>query len=136
MKHLTITEVAKELQLSVATVKRYIYDGRLKSVKLPGGQHRIAMSEVERLLAQPGEEEPHHEHLTDPEERIDYFSGTDAFELSFFPWKVDCEKRVHEQVQRSRSSFFQVPGRGRRCFKQPQMRSKKSEDPVFLPHIR
>jgi len=50
MRHLTITEVAQELNLSVATVKRYIYDGRIQSVKLRGGQHRIPQSEVERLL--------------------------------------------------------------------------------------
>lgn len=51
MDHLTVTEVAEALHLSTATVKRYIYDGRITSVKLPGGQHRIPRSEVERLLA-------------------------------------------------------------------------------------
>lgn len=50
MRHLTISEAAEALQLSVPTVKRYIYDGKLNSTKLPGGQHRIAESEIERLL--------------------------------------------------------------------------------------
>jgi small redox-active disulfide protein 2 len=55
MRHLTIVEAAQALKLSVPTVKRYIYEGRLHSTKLPGGQHRIAESEIERLL---GAEDP------------------------------------------------------------------------------
>ncbi len=51
MRHLTIAEAAEALQLSVPTIKRYIYDGKLRSTKLPGGQHRIPETEVERLLA-------------------------------------------------------------------------------------
>jgi excisionase family DNA binding protein len=51
MRHLTIHEAAETLQLSVPTIKRYIYDGKLHSTKLPGGQHRIPESEIERLLA-------------------------------------------------------------------------------------
>jgi excisionase family DNA binding protein len=51
VQHLTIIEAAKALNLSVPTVKRYIYEGRLKSAKLPGGQHRIPETEIERLLS-------------------------------------------------------------------------------------
>lgn len=51
MEYLTVNQAAERLQLSVPTVKRYIYDGRLESAKLPGGQHRIPESEIERLLA-------------------------------------------------------------------------------------
>lgn len=50
MDHLTVTEAAQALHLSVPTVKRYIYEGKLQSAKLPGGQHRIPMAEVQRLL--------------------------------------------------------------------------------------
>jgi len=50
MRHLTIAEAAEALQLSVPTIKRYIYDGKLRSTKLPGGQHRIPETEVDRLL--------------------------------------------------------------------------------------
>ena len=57
MRHLTVSEAADALQLSVPTIKRYIYDGKLKSTKLPGGQHRIAESEIERLLS-PDASEP------------------------------------------------------------------------------
>ncbi len=58
MNHLTVTEVAEALQVSTATVKRYIYDGRIASVKLPGGQHRIPRSEVDRILSAVPVEEP------------------------------------------------------------------------------
>lgn len=51
MDYLTVSEAAEVLQLSVPTIKRYIYEGKLKSTKLPGGQHRIARADVERLLA-------------------------------------------------------------------------------------
>lgn len=51
MRYLTVSEAAELLQLSVPTIKRYIYDGKLKSTKLPGGQHRIAESEINRLLS-------------------------------------------------------------------------------------
>ena len=50
MDYLTVSEAAEALQLSVPTVKRYIYEGKLKSSKLPGGQHRIPRAEVDRLL--------------------------------------------------------------------------------------
>ncbi|MEA3400070.1 MAG: MTH895/ArsE family thioredoxin-like protein [Armatimonadota bacterium] len=52
-----MTEAAEALQLSVPTIKRYIYDGKLKSAKLPGGQHRIPRSEIDRLLTPTGEEQ-------------------------------------------------------------------------------
>jgi excisionase family DNA binding protein len=58
MRYLTVSETAEALHLSVPTIKRYIYDGKLKSTKLPGGQHRIAESEIERLLS-PDEAPPH-----------------------------------------------------------------------------
>lgn len=50
MEYLTVTEAAEALQLSVPTIKRYIYSGELKSAKLPGGQHRIPRGEIDRLL--------------------------------------------------------------------------------------
>lgn len=58
MRYFTVSEAAEALQLSVPTIKRYIYDGQLKSTKLPGGQHRIPESEVERLLGAPVPERP------------------------------------------------------------------------------
>ncbi len=55
MDYLTVNEAAEALQLSVPTIKRYIYEGKLKSSKLPGGQHRIPQSEIDALLSPTGE---------------------------------------------------------------------------------
>lgn len=54
MSYLTIAEAAEALHLSVPTIKRYVYEGKLKSTKLPGGQHRIPQSEIARLLSPEG----------------------------------------------------------------------------------
>jgi excisionase family DNA binding protein len=51
VRHLAIIEAAESLQLSVPTIRRCIYDRKLKSIKLPGGQHRIPETEIARLLA-------------------------------------------------------------------------------------
>jgi small redox-active disulfide protein 2 len=58
VRYLTVNEAAAELQLSVPTIKRYVYEGKLRSTKLPGGQHRIPASEIERLLSPEGVERP------------------------------------------------------------------------------
>lgn len=55
MKYLSVSEAAEALNVSVPTVKRYLYEGQLKSTKLPGGQHRIPETEVQRLLDPSGE---------------------------------------------------------------------------------
>ncbi len=47
---LTIKEVANVLKVSVQTVKNYIYQGKIKSFKTPGGHHRILESEVNKKL--------------------------------------------------------------------------------------
>ncbi|MBI5554309.1 MAG: HD domain-containing protein [Elusimicrobia bacterium] len=47
---LTIKEVANVLKVSVQTVKNYIYQGKIKSFKTPGGQHRILESEMNKKL--------------------------------------------------------------------------------------
>jgi len=47
---LTVSEAAKLLRVSPLTVRRYIYSGKLRAVKTPGGRNRIPLSEVERLV--------------------------------------------------------------------------------------
>ena len=49
-KVLTIKEVANLLKVSVQTVKNYIYNGKIKSFKTPGGHHRIMESEINKKL--------------------------------------------------------------------------------------
>ncbi|WP_433974543.1 TOBE domain-containing protein [Tunturiibacter lichenicola] len=43
-------EAAQVLGVSYASLKQWIYNGKLKSVQTPGGHHRIPEAEVDRLL--------------------------------------------------------------------------------------
>lgn len=47
---LTVKEVAKILKVSILTIKNYIYQGKLKSFKTPGGHHRILKSDLDALM--------------------------------------------------------------------------------------
>ncbi|MFA4991645.1 MAG: HD domain-containing phosphohydrolase [Candidatus Omnitrophota bacterium] len=44
--YLTPKEAAEHFNLSLSTVKNYIYAGKLKTLKTPGGHHRIRRSEL------------------------------------------------------------------------------------------
>lgn len=44
-------EAAKLIGISYPTLKQWIYSDKVKSVKTPGGHHRIPRSEVDRLTA-------------------------------------------------------------------------------------
>ena len=50
---LTLKEVAEILRVTTLTVKNYIYQGKLKSFKTPGGHHRILKSDLEALIEKP-----------------------------------------------------------------------------------
>jgi len=50
---LTPAEAAEALGVSYQTVKQWIYRKRLRSVRTPGGHHRIPRSEIARLGASP-----------------------------------------------------------------------------------
>lgn len=43
-------EAALQLRISFPTIKQWIYKGKIRSVRTPGGHHRIAQREVDRLL--------------------------------------------------------------------------------------
>jgi molybdopterin-binding protein len=49
-------DAAKMLGVSYPTIKQWIYQGKIGSIKTPGGHHRIPMSEVERLAG--GKQKP------------------------------------------------------------------------------
>lgn len=49
MENLKPKDAAKLIGISYPTIKQWIYDGKIKSIKTPGGHHRIPASEVERL---------------------------------------------------------------------------------------
>ena len=54
MDFLGVREAAKRLGVSYPTVKQWIYRGKIRTVKTVGGHHRIAQSEIDRLLFQQG----------------------------------------------------------------------------------
>jgi molybdopterin-binding protein len=43
-------EAALQLRISFPTIKQWIYARKIRSVRTPGGHHRIPQSEVDRLL--------------------------------------------------------------------------------------
>jgi len=54
MALLTVRAAATRLGVSYSTFKQWIYKGSVRSVRTSGGHHRIAETEVERLLAAHG----------------------------------------------------------------------------------
>ena len=51
---MTPRSVAQRLGVSYSTLKQWIYKGSVRTVRTSGGHHRIAESEVERLLSMTG----------------------------------------------------------------------------------
>lgn len=54
---LTIDEVAAELKLHPDTIRRYIREKKLKSVRVGGTAIRVRRSEMERFIREDDEEE-------------------------------------------------------------------------------
>ena len=50
MELLKLRDAARMLNISYPTLKQWIYRGKLRSIKTPGGHHRIAQSEIVRCL--------------------------------------------------------------------------------------
>lgn len=51
MSLLKLKEAAEMIGISYPTIKQWIYNGRIRSVKTAGGHHRIPSEEIERLLS-------------------------------------------------------------------------------------
>src|SRR6266568_1519316 len=49
MELVKLPDAAKELGISYPTLKQWIYRGKVRSVKTPGGHHRIPRDEIDRL---------------------------------------------------------------------------------------
>jgi len=52
---LTPRSAAQILGISYPTLKQWIYHGKLRSVRTPGGHHRIPRAELDRFLHRRGE---------------------------------------------------------------------------------
>jgi len=51
---LTASAAAERLGVSYSTLKQWIYQGGIRTVRTRGGHHRIPVAEVERVLAEHG----------------------------------------------------------------------------------
>ena len=49
MELLKLQQAAQLISVSYPTLKQWIYQGKVKTVKTPGGHHRIPRSEIDRL---------------------------------------------------------------------------------------
>lgn len=58
MDLLGVREAARRLGVSYPTLKQWIYQGKVRTVKTVGGHHRLAQSEIDRLLFQQGRHIP------------------------------------------------------------------------------
>ena len=54
MALLTVRAAAERLGVSYSTFKQWIYKGAVRTVTTSGGHHRVAETEIERLLASQG----------------------------------------------------------------------------------
>ena len=64
---LTVRAAAERLGVGYSTLKQWIYQGTVRTTRTSGGHHRIALAEVDRLLAaqtgvppQPADRTPEH----------------------------------------------------------------------------
>ena len=51
MALLTVRAAAERLGVAYSTLKRWVHTGRVRTTRTEGGHHRIAESEIDRLLA-------------------------------------------------------------------------------------
>jgi molybdopterin-binding protein len=58
MSNLTVRTAAARLGVGYSTLKQWIYQGRVRTSQTPGGHHRIAEAELDRLLARHAGPEP------------------------------------------------------------------------------
>ncbi len=45
----TVDELARVCRVHIATVRRWIADGKVQAIRLPGGAFRITQAEVSRM---------------------------------------------------------------------------------------
>lgn len=51
MALLTVRAAAGQLGVAYSTLKRWVYTGRVRTIRTEGGHHRISDTEIDRLLA-------------------------------------------------------------------------------------
>lgn len=58
MALLTVRTAAERLGVGYSTLKQWIYSGRVRTTTTAGGHHRVAESEIDRLVARGGGQPP------------------------------------------------------------------------------
>jgi molybdopterin-binding protein len=58
MSLLTVRAAAERLGVGYSTLKHWIHEGRVRTTQTPGGHHRIAEAELDRLTAKSGTPAP------------------------------------------------------------------------------
>jgi molybdopterin-binding protein len=58
MALLTVRAAAERLGVGYSTLKHWIYEGRVRTTQTPGGHHRIAETEIDRLVSKTGAAAP------------------------------------------------------------------------------
>lgn len=56
--YITSSQAAKILNISLATLKKFIYQGKIKTLKTPGGHHRILKSDLFKMISPKVSVEP------------------------------------------------------------------------------
>ena len=51
MALMTVRKAAAQLGVGYSTLKQWIHQGRVRTTQTPGGHHRIADAEIERLVS-------------------------------------------------------------------------------------
>ena len=75
MNLLTVTTAAERLGIGYSTLKQWIYNGTVRTTTTPGGHHRIAESEIERLIAKSAPVTPARKRTAGPTPLIVGLSG-------------------------------------------------------------
>jgi molybdopterin-binding protein len=81
---LTPREAARLIGISYATIKQWILAGRLKTMKTPGGHHRIPESFLKPFLAKDSEKP-----FTESRERYRRVSGRNQLAGRMFSIRID-----------------------------------------------
>lgn len=93
MDLLHLTPAAQELGISRSTLKRWIHNGQIKSIKTMGGHHRIPRSEIERLRGAEFSEPQNQE--------VDFSSSADRPHVLF----VDDVKDTRDMLEMMLNSW-------------------------------
>jgi len=81
MDFIGVREAARRLGVSYPTLKQWIYRGKVRTVKTVGGHHRIAQSEIDRLLFQQGRKRQTARRSKAPKAKDRPVSGTGLQEI-------------------------------------------------------